>query len=567
ERRAAEEAERAARKQEAAERGAQIAASLDAMIGELESMLESTDGRAIDRLLGQAGKAFGQLVKVPGELRDALDGRYQQTRAKLVIKVQELREAEDWQRWSNVPRQEALIKEAEALLAADAPDLGQLKALQGRWKTVGPVPQKKSKELWEQFKKTCDQVFDKVRAGRAVEAEKFAASAALKEQLIEQAEGLADSSDWEATAMAFKELQRQWKESGPLPRKTGDALWKRFRAACDRFFERRKPQLDAQHAEQLDNLAAKERLCAQAEAAVEAAPAEGGWGASIAQIKDLQRAWKDVGFVPRKDADAIYRRFRAACDALFAKRDDARDAEVLAQRAELDTIHAEVVALDGDAAIGADAVARAAAVRVKLRELAGRDIRPSIELAGDVERMLRRVITGNPDAVAGTELDPEAMRARRDKLVARAEALLPAERPSIRADQSPEDIVAQLKNAIASRALGDFGGAGQDPFEAVDELRRHWAEIGPVIGDASEALLARFEEVCAQVIADAEAEGKVRPGRDDGRPERQERGDRADRPGERRRDRKERRGRRGDRAEAADVPTAAPDDQTIKVAV
>ena len=76
---------------------------------------------------------------------------------------------------------------------------------------------------------------------RAVENEKFAEVAKAKEALIAEAEALADSTDWAATAEALKALQAQWKDSGHLPRKQGDELWKRFRAACDKFFERRKP--------------------------------------------------------------------------------------------------------------------------------------------------------------------------------------------------------------------------------------------------------------------------------------------------------------------------------------
>src|SRR6185436_202426 len=119
---------------------------------------------------------------------------------------------------------EALIDTAKQMLEAPAaPDLGnRLRALQALWKEVGPMPQRRSKELWDQFKATCDQVYDKVRGVRAAEHEKFA-----------EAEAVADSTEWIATADKLKALQQQWKQSGHLPRKQGDELWKRFRAACD----------------------------------------------------------------------------------------------------------------------------------------------------------------------------------------------------------------------------------------------------------------------------------------------------------------------------------------------
>jgi hypothetical protein len=531
-----------AQRKEADERAKAIAASLDALLGEMQTMLESKDGRAIDRLLGQAAKAFEQVTRVFGDQRRALEERYREARSGLVIRVQELREAEDWQRWANVPRAEALIKEALAMLEAEEPpELPRLKDLQARWKSVGAIPRNKSQELWEKFKATCDQVFEKIRAGRAVAAEKAAAAAAVKEQLIAQAEALAESTDWDATAEAFKELQRRWKESGNVPRKQGDALWKRFRAACDRFFERRKPHLEAHLEEQQRNLEEKTALCVRAEAVVAAAPPEAGWGAAIAEIRDLQRRWKDIGHVPRKDADAIYRRFRAACDGLFAKRDAARDAEADVRRAELDAVRAGLAEIPG----AADAPARVIALRTTLKELAGRDVRPDPELVAEIDKVVQAVVAENPAGFAGTELDVEAMRARRDKLVGKAEELLPKQSPTVEANLPPEQIVARLKDAIASRALGDFRGAGRDPFEAVDELRTAWAEIGPVVGEAAEQLAVRFAEVCEQVIAAAKAEGR----RDEREPPREERP---------RRERRERRERRPNAEESAPAAAAAP---------
>src|SRR5690606_8627007 len=105
-RRAAEQAEREAKKKEDAERGAAIAASLTAMCEDMEKLATSgsKDGRAIDRLLQQAGRAFEQLGRVPADVRDTLGDRYTTARGKLVVRASELREAQDWQRFANVPK-------------------------------------------------------------------------------------------------------------------------------------------------------------------------------------------------------------------------------------------------------------------------------------------------------------------------------------------------------------------------------------------------------------------------------------------------------------------------------
>jgi hypothetical protein len=514
ERRAAEAAEREAKKKEDAERGVAIAASLTALCEDMEKLADTKDGRAIDRLLEQAGKAFSQIGKVAGEQRDALSDRYTKARGKLVIKASELREAQDWQRFQNVPKAEALIATAKELLAAqNVPDLGnRLRALQALWKEVGPMPQRRSKELWEQFKATCDQLFERVKGIRAVDAEKFAEVAKAKEALIAEAEGLAESTDWAATADRLKQLQAQWKESGHVPRKQGDELWKRFRAACDKFFERRKPQLDARHAEEEANLTRKQALIERARSVADKAPGEGGWGKAIGQIKDLQSEWKDIGYVPRRDADRVYKEFRAACDALFAKRDSARDAEADEHRQQIDDLKAEIADV---LAGGDDVVARALAVRTKVNPLDNAD------LSLRVVQMVRNVIEANPEAVRGTELDPAALRGRRDKLIARAQELLPKESAGVAADSA--DIAAQLKNAMRANAFGDLRFSGRDPVEVIDELRASWREAGPILDEIDRSQQARFEELCDQVLAATGPSKAEQPERGRKRRERRER--------------------------------------------
>ena len=540
-RRSAQAAERAAKQKEEAERGVAIAASLAALCDDMEGLAAQAkqDPRAIDRLLSQAAKAFEQIGKAPGAERDAIADRYRVARGKLVTRAGELREAEDWQRWANVPKAEALIETAKQMFEAPAtPDLGnRLRGLQALWKEVGPMPQRRSKELWDQFKAACDQVYDKVRGVRAVESEKFAEVAVVKEALIAEAEALADSTDWAATAEQLKVLQLRWKESGHLPRKQGDELWKRFRAACDKFFERRKPELDARHAEEAANLAAKHQLIARAKAVASAAPAEGGWGKSIGELKDLQQQWKEIGYVPRRDADAVYKAFRAACDALFQKRDAARDAEANAHRAEIDGLKADIA---GVLAGGDDVVARAIAVRAKAGELG--------VLAGDVEAMMRHVVTVHTDAIRGTELDPAQLRGKREKLIARAAELLPKQA----AAPTGVDLAAQLKQAMRQNAFGDLRFSGRDPVEVIDELRASWAEGGPILDDEDRAQQARFDDTVQRVLDAAGV--KPRPPHGD-RPPRD--ADHDDRGG--RRQRRDRYGSEPSASEAGDaVGAAAP---------
>ncbi|MFT3698154.1 MAG: DUF349 domain-containing protein [Kofleriaceae bacterium] len=495
-----------ARAKEDAERSAQLLVSLTAVVEQLEQ-LDSRDVRELERSMQQGGKAFNQIGRVAAEHRDAMTERFLAVKGKLQGRLNELREAEDWERFQNVPKAEALIATAKAMAAEEpSQDLAnRLRGLQALWKEVGAMPQRRSKELWDQFKASCDAVYERVRGFRAIENEKFAEVVKVKEALIAEAEALVDSTDWAATADKLKTLQGQWKDSGHLPRKQGDDLWKRFRTACDKFFERRKPMLDARHAEEGENLAKKQALIARAQAVTAKAPDDGGWGKAIGQIKDLQREWKDIGYVPKRDADAIYKAFRAACDGLFAKRDQARDAEANTHRAELDGLRAEIAALTAE-----PDVARAVAVRAKVRELDAR------ELSASVEDMVRAVIARGD--VKGTELDPAALRTRREKLIERAKELLPKQA----AAPSGADLAAQLKNAMRSNAFGDLRFSGRDPVEVIDELRAQWADAGPFLDDADRAQVAEFEGITADVLAAAGSAASEE------KPERRRRRDRAE---------------------------------------
>lgn len=513
-RRAAQAAEREQRAKEEAEKGAQIAASLEAMCTEMEAMLgtEIKDLRPLDRLLSQAGKGFESIAKVPAAQRDAIAERYRSARNQLVIKAQELREAEDWQRWTNVPKAEALIDTAKQMAeGAAAPDLGnRLRQLQLMWKEeVGALPQKRGKELWDTFKAACDQVYEKVKGVRAEEDVKFAEVTKVKQALIAEAESVADSTDFAATAAKLKDLQAKWKDSGHLPRKQGDELWKRFRAACDKFFERRKPMLEERAREEAQNLAAKQQLISRAQSVANAA-GEGTWGKAIGEIKDLQAKWKEIGHVPRRDADAVWKAFRAACDSLFTKRDQARDSEANAHRAEVDAIKAEI---DSVIAGGDDVVNRAIAARAKARELG--------VLGAESVAMVKHLIANHAEAIKGTELDPAQLRAKREKLIAKAEELLPKQAAQ---PVAGGDVAAQLKAAMQKNAFGDLRFSGRDPIEVVDELRASWAEIGPILEEADRTQVAAFEQTIAKVLDAAGA--KARADETETKRERRRRGDR-----------------------------------------
>lgn len=355
-RREAEKARREAEKEEKRRKREAEAAENATRLGEVTARLEAladTDDRKAAEAALKAAHEVAQSVggNLPRDDKSARE-RYQAARDKLAIKVKELREAEDWRRWANVPRLEALCVKMEALLLEE--DLkkatAELKALQAEWKTVGPAPKEKSEALWKRFKAAGDQVYERGKQQHAVDDETRQLNLKKKEELCVRVEALAETPDeqmnWKETAETIKALQEEWKGIGHAPKAEGDAVWKRFRAACDQFFERRKAHFGKLDEGRAENAKKLEALCDRAEA-LSATPDERiNWKDTADQLKALQAEWKEVGPAPKEQSEALWKRFREACDRFFERRkahfaelDEERAAnlkkkELLCERAE-----------------------------------------------------------------------------------------------------------------------------------------------------------------------------------------------------------------------------------------
>ncbi|MCU1281895.1 MAG: putative CheA signal transduction histidine kinase [bacterium] len=311
--READKAAARARREEEEQANAQ---RLEQLTVALEAVAADDVKRANDALK-RAQHAFDALGPL-GRDASPMKARWQAAREKLRARVQELYEAEDWKRWANVPKLEALCVKVEALL--EETDLKkaatELKQLHVDWKAAGPTTKDKQEQLWQRFKAAADQVHERSRAHFAVLDEQRGANLAKKEELAARVEALADSSDWKEAAELIKALQEEWKALGPVPKEKADDLWKRFRGACDKFFDRRKAHYEAGDAERAANLSKQETLVA----AVEGLAGSTDWKRTADEIKRLQAEWKAIGPVPRDKAEEMWKRFRGGCDKFFDAR-------------------------------------------------------------------------------------------------------------------------------------------------------------------------------------------------------------------------------------------------------
>ncbi len=188
----------------------------------------------------------------------------------------------------------------------------RLLEIQKVWKTIGFAPKKDNTRIYERFRNACDRFFEAKRAFYASMKDEMEHNLQLKNELCEAAEALQESEEWKKTTDELIALQTQWKEIGAVSRRHADAVWKRFRAACDRFFERKEQHFKEMGGEQEQNLARKLELLAEMAAAE---VREGGYET----IREFQRRWSEIGFVPIKRKEEIQKRYKQTVDALFAQ--------------------------------------------------------------------------------------------------------------------------------------------------------------------------------------------------------------------------------------------------------
>ena len=189
----------------------------------------------------------------------------------------------------------------------------EILALQEEWKTIGFAPQKMNAKVFERFRSACDMFFQRKAEFYRNMKDNLAVNLERKIALCEQAESLQDSTDWKATADKLAALQREWKAIGPVAKKHSDAVWKRFITACDIFFEKRKAANSSQRSVEMQNLAQKKAIIES----LSAINPESVTAEDEEKTHQLIREWNNVGHVPFRDKDKLYKQYKALIDALF----------------------------------------------------------------------------------------------------------------------------------------------------------------------------------------------------------------------------------------------------------
>lgn len=262
-------------------------------------------------------REIGPVLK---EHRTEIWERFKEATSKINKKHQEYFEGLREDQRKNLEAKTALCEKAEELTSQVIKSnkewnkrSKEMIDLQKVWKTIGFAPKKDNNKIYERFRAACDAFFNNKRDFYADAREEQQNNLQLKTELCIQAESLMNSTEWKKVTEDLINLQKRWKEIGPVPRKYSDEVWKRFRAACDQFFNRK-----SQHFAQVDNkyeenLKLKEGLIAE----IENYQLTDNVDENLNAVKEFQRRWAEIGYVPIQQKESIQKRYRDAVNKHF----------------------------------------------------------------------------------------------------------------------------------------------------------------------------------------------------------------------------------------------------------
>jgi hypothetical protein len=370
-----------------------------------EQLAQVEDLAAVARQLRELQTRWKNVASAPRGQSQALWARFKAAsdaaRARCDVYFAQLSEGQA----ANAARKEALCQQAEALAASSdwIKTAEAIKALQAEWKTVGPAARAQEKALWDRFHTACDGFFTRRRDDLQQRKQEWAGNLARKEALCERAEAIARTTEWQAGIDEIKRLQAEWKAVGPVRKARADEVWKRFRAACDSFFEAYQQR---HHAAASSAMAEAEQMCAQVEALLPAPDAPAGEAPEgIAQTvaESRRRIGDKLTGLPRDRALVLSDRFQHALfrlmetwPASFA----GTDLDPSANASRMEALCAQIESLL-DAGEEPDA-AQAGSVEEPPASLLARQLR---------EALATNTIAGRPDETAKLKAMAEQVRA------------------------------------------------------------------------------------------------------------------------------------------------------------
>lgn len=282
-----------------------------------EKLEEKSDWKDLEKNFEDLNKQFRKIGRVPSEKNQEIWDRYH----KAQDTFHSMRFKHDKKYRNDIEKflsqKKKLIDEAEALIDSDdlADAARKVNKLHRRWKKVGNLPQKDENEMWDRFKAATDAFNDKKSENLDVLREQEDENYNEKLKLIDKANELKDSEDWEKTHKEFQNLMNTWKNIGPVPKRLSGKIWKKFKGAMDHFYDKRRDHFKEVKEERKDNLKEKEEALEKlAELKSHEDPIK-----AVELAKPLQEEFKKAGYVPIKHKNRMWKEYRETCDVIYER--------------------------------------------------------------------------------------------------------------------------------------------------------------------------------------------------------------------------------------------------------
>jgi len=296
------------------------------------------------RYLQDFHNQWREIGPVPQESKNDIWERFKEATSQINKRHHEYFEKQKDDQRKNFEAKIALCEEVEAINLLEMKNFrdfdekaDKVVELQKMWRTIGFAPKKQNNKVYQRFREACDAFFEKKRGFYADNKEIQLNNLQLKTELCIQAEQLQESTDWKSTSDALIKLQKEWKDIGPVPRKQSERSWKRFRKACDHFFNKKAEFFATLDISYEDNLKAKLAIIDELEKFEPGADVH----AAFERLKELQRKWTDIGFVPFNMKDEITNKYRNALNKEFDKlKIGDEDKSILKYKTKLDSLKA-----------------------------------------------------------------------------------------------------------------------------------------------------------------------------------------------------------------------------------
>jgi hypothetical protein len=323
----------------------------EAILEEIKKLNESEETSNSLKKLKELQGEWKKIKNVPKEHVEKLWESYRVLNEIFYDRLSINNELKDLDRSKNLDHKIELIGKVNELTN----ETNIKKALMGvkryteEWRFIGPVAREASDDIWNRFKAEVDKVYGIIKAKTEELEGVRQQNLVAKKELLEKAQALAlfqtqRIKDWMEQSEAANELMEAWKKTGHVPMAVRDQIWNEFREARNAFFTNKNNFFKAMHTERNANLKAKEELCVKAEH-IAANPID--WNKQTDELKKMQEAWKKIGQAPEKINDAVWKRFRTACDSFFAKKSERYASQLTEQTENLAAKDALIQKLEG----------------------------------------------------------------------------------------------------------------------------------------------------------------------------------------------------------------------------